>query len=150
MTKYIIIAALLLLSFGIGRYSTPQVTKVDNKTVQLETVKTIDNTHIVTETKKIEQHKKDGSFTIETIINSELAKDTDTTKKDTIKNEVITTTTNSKTNGLSIDVLCGTDVSHPLSLVYGAHITNQLIGPIKIGAYGLLNGQVGVSLGLQF
>lgn len=147
MKQYIIITILLLGAFSAGRWLSPSIAKIDNKTVQVEAIKTVEDTHIITQTKKIEHHKKDGSFTVETIINESLAKDITTTKKDTVKNETITKY-NQQT--FSIDILAGLDITHPVNLVYGVHIANSLIGPIRLGAFGFTDGRLGVSLGLLF
>ena len=40
--------------------------------------------------------------------------------------------------------------SDPHTPVYGGHVSTQLLGPINVGAFGLTNGTIGMSLGLDF
>lgn len=50
----------------------------------------------------------------------------------------------------NISALAGLEGKNSLSPVWGLSVTKQIIGPISAGLFGLSNGIVGVSVGLNF
>ena len=61
------------------------------------------------------------------------------------------TTTPAKTQTLNLSVLAAVNpVNRDFAPVYGASLTKEFIGPVTIGAFGLTNGTLGVSIGLNF
>lgn len=62
--------------------------------------------------------------------------------------ETIAVAPKTKTN---ISILGANDFSQRLiKPLYGVSVTRELIGPVTIGVFGLTNGTVGLSLGLNF
>lgn len=56
-----------------------------------------------------------------------------------------------KTSTLNLSALAGNDFSHPQILpIYGLSVSKSLLGPITVGAFGLTNGVVGLSVGINF
>ena len=51
---------------------------------------------------------------------------------------------------MNISALVGVDLPNSLKPLYGASFTKQFLGPISIGAWGLTNGTLGVSVGINF
>ena len=144
MKSYSLIAGALLigiLSFALGRYTgRTTITTTDKKTDEVRNVDTHQN-EIITEVKK-----PDGTVTTITTINTNIEstdkKDTDTMSKTVVK------TASAKTN---ISALIGTsthDFFGPPS--YGISVNREVIGPITVGAFGLMNGTFGLSVGITF
>lgn len=52
-----------------------------------------------------------------------------------------------KTN---ISALAGIDVTSRPQPIYGISVTREFIGPITVGAWGMTNGVVGLSVGINF
>lgn len=143
MNKVKIISYILvvILAFALGRYTaTTQTVKVethadtrvtDDKDIHKVEVITKEPTGIMTDT-----------ITTDTIDLKQIAKTVDTTQ----------TTTQTKASRLNISALAGTDLSKGLNItpVYGAAITKDVLGPVSIGAFGLTNGTMGVSIGISF
>lgn len=137
-TKNILILSLILaaLFFAMGRYSVSQ-TNTDKKTDEIKDT----NTHkqeTITEVKK-----PDGTVTTVTQIN--VTRET-TDKKDS---EVITKV--ALHPKLNISGLVAASVHSPLSLpLYGVSVNKEVLGPITMGLFGLTNGALGISIGMDF
>lgn len=145
-TKTIVISVftVFLVAFALGRYSVsaPSV-KIDKTTEIDENTKTNTDTHKVTTiTEDCATGKKVTTITENTNTKSEDKKDTDIKLDKTV--------TPQKTSTLNVSALAGTGLFSSLNPVYGASITKELIGPITVGGFGLTNGVVGVSIGLNF
>ena len=54
-----------------------------------------------------------------------------------------------KANAVNVNVLGGLDTRNR-AFTYGVEINKQVLGPINAGIWGLNNGIVGVSVGMQF
>ena len=145
-TKVILVSAGLIISFASGRYSVskPEIstnTKADT-TLQQEVDKQLN-----TQTVIVYEKAKDGTEkTTETI--------TDLSREETVAKEKeseaqVTTVTPPKNNQYRVDVLAGIGITNPYP-VYGASVSKQFIGPISLGAWGLSNGTVGLSIGVSF
>jgi hypothetical protein len=142
---YILLGITLLgAAYATGRYMTPA--RVETKIVTVEK-------EIKVETKQTEDHskttiviKKDGTkiITKQTDIST---KDNSTTKTD-IKQDSSKVTI-AMTPSLNISLLAGIDAG-TTTLVYGASISRNLIGPIIFGVWGLNNKTIGGSFGIQF
>ena len=89
---------------------------------------------------------KDGSETTTTKIveDNDLAKKTLDTKASESEKIV------EKSSGvLSLSLLGGIDIHDPTP-TYGISVTRSVIGPVTIGLWGLNNGTVGGSIGVNF
>lgn len=142
---FAIIGVLLAVSFAVGRYTVPKSVTTEVKQTVVE--KENKNINQKVDTTKTETDKPDGTKTIVTISH------VNTTDKSTTKNAEKTdskTVTVSQSNHLIIEGLVGLDVTNSTGLIYGAQISNNLIGPVRIGIFGFTDGKFGVSLGLQF
>lgn len=140
--KYYILIGVVLLAGGyyIGRATTP--TKIETKTITVEVEKKHEDTK--TNEVKVEVIKPDGTKTITTHTNIETK--TDSTKTDNTKSQTVVQNKHSSTN---INIFAGVDIFNP-KLVYGAHISRDIFGPISIGIFGFTNGLAGASVGLSF
>lgn len=148
-TKVIISVIALLVSFAFGRYSKDSTPAV--KTVE----------HINTDT-KVDQNKdthtkttitttKDDKGVTKTVtqIDTETISKTDKDIKSvTDIQQIITPQKQSKVN---ISALGALDLSRGLPLpTYGLSFNKEFIGPITVGAFGLMNGVIGISIGVNF
>lgn len=132
-----------LLFFGLGRFS-----------IAPPNIKT---TEILTEDIKKE---KDQDKHIVTIITKDCStgKETTTiTEDDTIReketkrvvDQLYESVTQQTRKTLNISGLAGLDTLDK-RLVYGASINKEVLGPVTLGAYGLTNGVLGLSIGINF
>lgn len=149
--KYYIIGGIILLAgtFAFGRYSAPERVRIETKTVTVEVEKKTQNTDIKQNTKTTTVIKPDGTKIIDTTTIS----DTDTKTKTDIDQTTSTDTTketDKSSSKLIIEGLASTTITNPSGITFGGHISNNLIGPVRIGVFGFTDGKVGISLGFQF
>ena len=148
--KYYISGLLILLAtFAAGRLTAPEKIKTETKTVTVEVEKKVQDTNQKKNTKTTEIVNKDGSkvITTTTTVDTDTKVKTNidqTTKSDTIKSE------QKSSSSLIIEGLVSTNINNSTGLTYGAGVSNNLIGPVRIGGFGFTDGKVGVSLGIQF
>lgn len=132
--KLLILTFSLVLSFSLGRYSatsksTPQTQETTNTGEKIHTVTVITEDH----GKKVTEVTQD-----ETV---------NTTSKETTKSTIQSAP---KQSNFNVSVLGGVLVQTRPDLVYGVSVSKQVIGPITGGLFGLSNGILGVSIGLNF
>lgn len=138
----------------IGYALTP--VKIETKTVTVEVEKkttdedTSRNKH--QETTTVEVKKPDGTIekTTKTTTDTETKKEEHTV--DTTEKQSDTTTTKYiGNNGFTASVLAGGDLSALSSgWIFGGEVSRPVLGPVRVGAWGLSNKTAGVSLGLTF
>jgi hypothetical protein len=144
-SKILIAGIALIVAFIGGRFSA---SRPDVKTVTQtdETKKTdeIKDTHIVTVIKEIT--KPSGEVEKTTTIDTNITKRTET---EATKDTKTVQTETSSNNKVTIQALVGYDMAKQLP-TYGASAAKDIAGPISVGAWGLSNGSIGVSLGVRF
>lgn len=140
-TQIIIVFVLLLFGFSFGRYSAPTIpnTKTDTKTDT--------NTNTDTNSHKVTVITKDPKTGQETTTITE-DKNTETKKVTDTKTDTIVTAP--KSSVINISALAGLDTARGFIPTYGISANKELIGPVTVGAFGLTNGTIGVSVGLNF
>jgi len=139
-TKIITSVVLLAISFASGRFLSPTKTKTEIKTVEVEKI-VVKVERVVTTIRE----KPDG--TKETVIVADTKTDS---KTNSVTTDDLKEVTNSRSN-LNVSVLAGS--GFPISgtsLVYGASVTKQIIGPFTATAWGLSNLSGGIGIGLNF
>lgn len=146
---YGIVLGLLVISFAAGRYSlrSPEIKTKD--TVKTDIKKEIDR-DIHTQTIVTTIKTSDG--TIKTVQTIDTVSDTKT-KIDTAKSETKTSDIIPLRYGtINVSGLVGNDFSTSWNLkpIYGVSVTKEFLGPITLGGYGLTNGVLGISIGLNF
>lgn len=143
--KVIIAVVVVMTTFALGRYSvnqTPAVRNIADSKTNKDINKDKDTHTITTITKK-----PDGTIT-ETI---DKTTETKSQEKDQIVSHVDQTITPPKQSKLNISVLGASDFSRGLLIpTYGLSVSKEVLGPVTIGAFGLMNGVVGISIGLDF
>lgn len=130
----------LIIAFGLGYgLRNSMVSNVASSTDQTTQVK--DNHTVVTVTTTKD---KDGGTKIVKTIDSNIRSNTTENKQSSVPV--------GPASKYNISALAGYDLSHPRSLtpLYGVSVTKQVLGPITVGAFGLTNGVLGVSLGVNF
>lgn len=132
----------LALAFATGRYT------VQSPTIKA-TVHQVEDTNTQTaekEHKKIVIVEKAGEKT------TTITDDVDTSIKQDRHDDVksVETITPPKTGTLNLSALAGVDSLNRFKPIYGAAVTKQVLGPITIGAFGMSNSVVGLSVGITF
>jgi len=144
----LIALALTATAFATGRYSvntTPTIhTVTDTRTLTQVQTQVVDHTV----TKIVEVKAKDGTDTKTTTIKQDDHTDTDSDTKQIA--HVETTVTPPKRSAVNISLLGATNVRNPTALAYGVSVSKEVLGPLTVGAFGLTNGIIGVSVGLNF
>jgi hypothetical protein len=148
-SKYIIVTIAILTSFAVGRYSVQKpivhtVTDVRTDVKQDQVADTHTQTTITT--------VKTPDGTVKTVEQINQVADTKTDTQVIADTHVDTTITPPKTNTVNISALVANNFSHGLGITptYGVSVSKEILGPVTIGAFGLTNGVVGVSIGLSF
>lgn len=139
--KVIAIVGALVLAFVGGRYSIPQ-----SATTSTEVSKEHDTgkTHTITTTTET----KSPSGEVKTVTTTDTVATTDSTKKQT---NTETTVVAAKHSALNVSLLGGYDVIHREgSLQYGMSVTKEVLAPLTVGVFGLNNGTLGLSVGINF
>lgn len=166
-TKQILIASLglLLLGAAFGRFTTPEKVRVETKTVTVEVEKKQEQQKTNTDTDRdrhretttTEITKPDGTREVVTHT-------TDDTKTDRHTDQVKNTDTESTKNEsastmkevtrgsspVTVSALLGVKLSLSSPVVYGAAVSRPILGPVTVGAFGMSDATLGVSLGLTF
>ena len=125
------------LGFIEGKSLKPSVTTSAKTDIQQDK-----DTH--TQTKTVTVKEPDGK--VETTTTT----DTVITAKTTETKDVQTTVTPQKSK-INVSAMAGYDFFHPsLQPTYGLSVSKELLGPITVGAFGLTNGTLGVTVGINF
>lgn len=142
--KYVLIGFLLALVvvFASGYYfglqgSTPTtITKTD------ENKMTDKKVNEVTTTTRVK--KPDGTVTtVRTTSENETVSTKDTTQSSVVQ-------TQPKHSTLSISALVALNPATGLQPIYGISATKEVLAPVTLGVFGLTNGTLGASIGVNF
>ena len=143
-TKVILGAFSALFIFAAGRYSVQSPTIKTKESIDVNTdIKKAKDTHKVT---TIIKDPKTGEEI--TTITEDTKENTDKTKESVTK--IDQTITPPKTGTVNISALGAMDFGGTFKPAYGVSVSKEFIGPITVGAFGLTNGVIGLSLGLNF
>lgn len=141
-TKVIIVSGALIVSFAAGRYSvsSPDIHTIEDQKVTTDVEKNKD-VH-----KKTTIEKEPDGKTVVTI-----EEDTLSSKKvdQDVQTHIDQTVTPSRSK-VNISILAGAEMYGSIAPVWGLSANKEFIGPITIGAFGLNNGAVGLSIGVNF
>jgi hypothetical protein len=76
---------------------------------------------------------------------------TTTDKSDKLVSDVNTAVVASTHSTLNISALVANDFSRGVLVpTYGVSVSKQLLGPVTVGGFGLTNGTIGISIGINF
>lgn len=149
-----IAAALILVGLLAGRYTKPDRVeiKIEERIVEKVVTKEAKTTNKNKEYVTIEIISPDGTIRREkrlidkgTISYNKEAE----TNRESEKN--ITGLVENATAKYSVRGLFGVDMNKKFEKpIYGIQIDKQFIGPIRLGAFGLDNGTIGVAIGFNF
>lgn len=154
----VIALLLVLLGVGICKYALPEkvVTKTETVTIEKEVIKYKESSSENTKVDKIkivvEDINKDGTVHRKTIeidktqINTYIAKELDK-QKETDKTVVVET---EKKNQALWHVAALASIKYKEAPAYGVLIEKRVLGPVSVGAFGLTNKTVGVTVGYSF
>lgn len=141
--KALLVLMALLSAFAFGRYSSTLTTTTTTEDKTKLQDDTITKSHTITVILK----RPDGSSTT--------TETTDTTAKANItenqddKSKIVVQTQKKSQFNVSV-LLVPTITNNALAPKYGLSITHELIGPVTVGLFGIDNGTIGLSLGLNF
>ena len=163
MNYKLLISSLILLAAGIaiGRYTLPAkvITKVETKEVTHEATKTVevDKTDYyknkvlveITTTKPDGTVIRERKFIDKSIINRDDKKNTDE-KKDSEKDSKKEESKTYNSNSGSVRALIARNTDRLSEDIYGIHVEKRIVGPFTLGAFGLTDKTLGLSLGMNF
>lgn len=159
-TKVGIAAISLLVAFGFGRFSAPTkvIKEIETKIVEVKVEESKTDTSKNRRVEKIitETTHPDGTKVVETRIvdasqtERTTEKETQTARVDERKETEITVRSSFTTSVSALAGIQGSGMGVLPTVVYGAHVQRQILGPISAGAFGFTTGVIGLSLGLQF
>ena len=131
--KLLVVFLVLVGVFYCGRYSVTRegVKKIDIKTETKDT-----------ETKKVTTITKNKEGEVKTVI----VEDTKSKTKDVSK--AVSIASPGKT--INISLLAAYNFKEPGLPIYGIMVSKQVFGPVTAGVFGLTNGTLGVSVGMEF
>lgn len=155
--KYKIIISIIVVAtaYAFGRYSAPEKVKTVVQTVEVEKKVTDTQTDRDKHKKTVvhEVTKPDGTKETTTEITEDTNTDrkTSSTTDDTKTASQVTEVTKSGKR-LNISAMAGApiDFTKPVSPIIGAEVSTNLIGPVRLGVWGLNNATGGVTIGLDF
>lgn len=131
----IILGVVLAFLIAAGAYQLGKHSVV----IEVDKTKQVDK-DIHSKTVKVKTKLPSGEETTTTTI----VKDTSIESSEAVHTEVKPTP---KTN---VSLLVGAETKLPIVPLYGISVTREVLGPITVGAFGMSNSTVGVSLGVDF
>lgn len=144
-TEAAIITVGLIAAFAFGRYSAQQTpAKTEVVTTDVKENQNVDDKKKTTTT---ETKKPDGTVTTVTTVDEDTTTKTNETEDSITKTQV----TPPKASKLNVSVLGANDFSRGLlAPAYGLSVSKEVLGPVTVGVFGMMNGVVGISVGLDF
>lgn len=141
VAKGITAVIIIIGSYAAGRYSV-EVDKTVATSTDSEHIREVIQVHTVTTTSK----EPNGQQTSTTTTDS-----TAKIKQQDTKTQEVTTTTPVQSKGLNVSIMVApTSLDLRSPLTYGIVVTKQIIGPLTVGAFGLTNSTVGLTVGVNF
>ena len=141
--KTIAVTILLLLTFAAGRYSALLVAKTVESSATVKQEEKDKNLHINTTTTTVKA--PDGTVkTITTTDTTSVSKTISQQESITMKEQVAV-----KRNAVNVSALIAYQY-YQKKPTYGVFVSKEVIGPITTGLFGLTNGTVGLSIGINF
>lgn len=135
--KALLIVTAVLVSFGAGRYYS-QTLAVKSETITQ--VVEDSRKHVQTTTTTV----KEPNGRVKTVKQTDAVSDTKTEVKKDAVTEV------AKTPKTNISVLIGYDSPGLDKPYYGLSVTRQVLGSTTLGVWGINNGTIGLSIGVNF
>lgn len=135
-------------AFAAGRSLFPVAKTTDSKsslTEQKDMTTTKDTKEVVTTT---ETSKPNGEKVVTVVDNIDTHEKTGSA--DSIKSAQDNKVVESKKSTIHLQLLGGADMTSNFKLVYGGMVSKQFIGPVTLGVFGLSDGTLGLSIGLEF
>ena len=146
--EIVVVAVGLVTMFAAGRYSVtypPNIKVAETKNQDTKTDEAKD-THVFTHTVSIKEPegtvKTDTTTTTDVVVHEE----TNTVVED----KTVSQTTQQKRSKINVSAIVGTSLQTPGVPIYGVSVQKEFVGPVTIGVFGLQNGTLGVTVGLNF
>ena len=121
---------------------------VDRKTTVKSTITTKTDTSVVNDDRDhkvtVIVKKKDGEET------TTITEDNHSDTKENVQQNTSTIIRAPAKSKLNVSALVAIDHLTDLTPKYGISVSKEFLGPVTIGAFGLTNGTIGVSLGIDF
>lgn len=148
-SKVILAIIVLVVAFAFGRYSVPEKIVTVTKTIEVEK-KVVDTEKDKKIVKVIIEHPDGTKETREEIVENEKTHSTE----DSITKSKNTTEITKGGSKINVSILAGSNLSslnlNSIPITYGASVNKEILGPITVGIFGLSNGNLGISAGLNF
>lgn len=137
-----IMGIIAVIAFAFGRYSV----KFPPDTKTAETKAETDNKTTDTDTHKVTVIEKDCKTGVEktTITEDSISREKEAQKT---VDKLLTEVTQQKRRTTNISALAGLEDFKP---AYGISANMEVFGPVTAGVFGMTNGTIGISLGINF
>lgn len=142
--KIILGVAAVTTAFAVGRWTKPEVVKVETKIVEVE--KKTKKTEVKRKKTKTVITRPDGTKEEHTTTETEKK---DKESSDSSKNTDSKSETRSSPSLTTLGVMGAMQIGSP-NPVWGLQVYRPVLGPIGIGAFGLTNNIFGVTIGVSF
>ena len=139
--RIVVIVGLLLLivGYGIGRYLQPAQIKIKKEEV-IKEVEVVQKDIRIVEREII---RPDGTKEKEKITEDKSQESTKKERDTKESTQVVNTKPDWRINGL-------TALNNNRNIVYGLQVERRILGPISIGAWGVTDSTIGLSVGVEF
>lgn len=140
-TKIVLGLISLAITFALGRYTKNQDTVIKQETEDEKNKEKDKDKKKVTVIIK----KPDGTEITKIIEETKIREKETQRTVDKLYQEV-----KSRTGLVNVSALIGTEHIRQLTPVYGLSVSKEILGPVTVGAWGMTNSSIGVSLGVNF
>lgn len=145
-TKVVLIFAIFVGAFALGRYSVPQAEVTTETKEKTDVKKQVDkDTKKKSTTTVVESPTGDKTTT--TVVEEETSIHKDTTESRST--DTLSISVPAVRSAVSISALVGVSRDRLTTPIYGLQVSKEILGPITIGAFGMTNGVFGVSIGVN-
>jgi hypothetical protein len=142
-TTLLSILAALVIGLAVGRFTLPA--KVVTKIQTVEVQKVVVQDHTVTVVKTVKE--PNGAVEVTQTTHNDVVTASQDQIKQSLDKETLYNTSRWSLNVIAA-VPLGRGIAQPVE--YGLSASYRLIGPFSVGAMGLQDGTVGVSVGITF
>jgi hypothetical protein len=151
--KLIILIALIGLGFGAGYFTKPSRVDIQYKDREVirEVIKEVvkENKNVITIIK--ETKNKDGSSTIDTIIEDKSQIDSSKVSDKEVVKEITSSKVTTNEIGLTVQALAIVDLNNVSgNREYGIYVKKRVFSNISVGAMATTDKKVGIAIGLDF
>lgn len=147
-SEVVVIAVALIIAFAVGRHSVTLLSAVETVETTHEDTKKQEEVATHTQVKTVVVKQPSGQET--TTTTTDIVADDKSDEAQVSDTKIEQTVTPQKRPTLNVSLLAAQNVYALGVPLYGISVQKEVLGPVTIGAWGLNNGTVGLSIGLNF